>query len=852
LIQKVIDPLVAVPEDAYRGLSMKTLISVVTCFAAIAWSYQAQAKPDDSSVEKGIRALTEIKNGTGNYKLDPSSVPKWLGGTKDASSNLSLVPWCLQDEEEFETIRRDVLSSWETAWIARDAAKFAELVSSDFKVQPLGFVTKDKSQSGGIELSRRSLKQQSSLASGNLAAREIETFLNQFKKIEDVEISGYRILSPRVARDQSMRMNEATVLARFDVRGFNSSGNRLEQRGQFQVRLKKTPAWKISQVEILEQEKLLASRPPTFEEVTQASKIDDNVKTYLRREAIRRGGYALAVGDVNGDKNVDLLVGSAGPSVLLLGNGNGGFSKANIEGLENETLVKAAAIADFDNDGQQDLLFVRFVPEKLANQNRNDVILYRGLAGGKFSKIEPVKDPAKTDHAMPLAVADFNNDGLLDFYVGFPGIKDFTFTQDLYKDPALKVQGVFMNQKGLSFQAKNIPGSGMENWDRYTTSQRLFPHSAVAVDFDRDGFVDLAVVDDRGNLTPIYRNIGGKGFEAANESTNIGNYGYGMGAATGDLFGEGRIDFVMSNVEFTASTRIRDSCRANWLQGFREPAPGLRLFKAVSGGKYVDYSDVTDLKWSGEGMSGVEIVDYNLDGRPDIIATNGLWSGTSRRQDLSSLFARSPQASSRALELATPLSGSQFMDVLINFKGDVQTAKAGEERPSMGGYQHKRLYRNEGGGRFTEVGFMEGIDSVADGYVVARADLFNTGRPDLILRNGDPGSEDVKFPPVQIFRNKNPENNTALKITLTGTRSNVDGIGAEVEVKLAKRTLLQQLIANNGAAQSEKALFFGLGKEKVAKEVAVRWPSGTIQKLYNVKAGVVHITEPAGVQASNQ
>jgi hypothetical protein len=53
-------------------------------------------------------------------------------------------------------------------------------------------------------------------------------------------------------------------------------------------------------------------------------------------------------------------------------------------------------------------------------------------------------------------------------------------------------------------------------------------------------------------------------------------------------------------------------------------------------------------------------------------------------------------------------------------------------------------------------------------------------------------------------------------------------------------------MSNNGAAQSEKALFFGLGKHQVAELVRVRWPSGVMQEIKNVRSGSILITEPSG------
>jgi hypothetical protein len=154
------------------------------------------------------------------------------------------------------------------------------------------------------------------------------------------------------------------------------------------------------------------------------------------------------------------------------------------------------------------------------------------------------------------------------------------------------------------------------------------------------------------------------------------------------------------------------------------------------------------------------------------------------------------------------------------------------------------LFRNKGDGTFIEVGFLEGVDSLADGYVVAKSDIDQDGDLDLILRNGDPGTKAVHFPPLQIFKNNSQGHAIRLKLIAS---SGAEAVGAAVTVTAGGSTQYQQLIANNGTAQSEKILHFGLGAGAKADKLVVVWPSKKTTTLENVPAGMHTIKESGGL-----
>jgi hypothetical protein len=111
----------------------------------------------------------------------------------------------------------------------------------------------------------------------------------------------------------------------------------------------------------------------------------------------------------------------------------------------------------------------------------------------------------------------------------------------------------------------------------------------------------------------------------------------------------------------------------------------------------------------------------------------------------------------------------------------------------------------------------------------AYADVDNDGDLDLLLTtNGGP---------AVLFRNQGATHRS-LRIKLRGARSNRSGLGAVVAVTSGGEKQWQMLRSGSSyLSQSELVLTFGLGARDLADTVEVRWPSGTVDRLSNVKAG---------------
>jgi len=752
-----------------------------------------------------------------------------LSKSSDLKERAKLVNFCLRDEADFSEIQNQAIDPFRNYFIEN---KLDKALRNYPKAQHINSTKMSTKESDGIEVKSWNTKE------------PLRFLKKRYKNITSFDIESYLVQSAGAERSEKIgRMNKARISARFDLRGISFDNQKITDRGEIFFNVAQlNNLWKIESLEFSKSTSLNLKRESAFSETTQNSSVK-NLPMYTRDEAIRRGGYSLSMADVNNDGIIDMLVGSLKETSLLLGDGKGSFKETPNGPLNKETLVKSAVFADFLNRGQQDLILVKFVENKSTVHDKffSDIVYYKNNGSGHFEKADMFSPRIeKSDKAMPAAVADFNNDGFLDLYVGFPGRRDFTFLRRMSKENSdLQVNAIFENMKKTFDNKASLQlvrtGAGVN-----------YPHSAMAYDYNLDGLMDLFIVDDSGNLSPIFKN-NGKVLEENTQSIGAVNFDLGMSVAANDLDADGLPDLVMSNVNFTASERFSNSCLANWgLQQNRIGANGLRIYKGLASDKVAEITQLVNLSSPGEGLAGVEFIDYNNDGLLDIYVTNGLWTGANQGEDLSSLFIRDLYSVDVAPidklfdEISAATTTSSFYKTLLT------THNENKKRLSLAGSQKNRLYRNDGNNQYTEVGYLEGVDSIADGYIVATADLNKDGRPELVLRNCDPGTPEVSFPTVQVYLNQY-KNNNSVTIKLVGQKSNLDGVGANVIGVVNNKTLQRQLIANNGSAQSEKLLHFGLAEHDQLDSLEISWPSGKKSTLKNVKAGHHIIHEADGL-----
>jgi hypothetical protein len=334
------------------------------------------------------------------------------------------------------------------------------------------------------------------------------------------------------------------------------------------------------------------------------------------------GHNGLAVGDYNNDGLEDLYVCQpAGlPNRLYRNNGDGTFDDVTAAaGLDVLDASAMAIFADFDNDGDQDLLVVA----------GSQLLLFRNNGAGKFARQSASGLQASSATLTGAAVADFDRDGWLDIYVC---AYDFWTAGAEYDAPTPYYDAtngppnfLYRNRGDGTFEdVTQASGMGANN-DR-------FSFAAAWADYDGDGWPDLYVANDFGRNN-LYRNNGDGTFRDVAQEAGVEDLAAGMSVSWGDYDGDGRLDLYVSNMWSSAGQRLTfnpafasvaddEAVRA----AFQRQARGNSLFRNNGDGTFEDASVEAGVEF-GRWAWGSGLWDYDGDGRLDIFITNGYITG---------------------------------------------------------------------------------------------------------------------------------------------------------------------------------------------------------------------------------
>lgn len=492
------------------------------------------------------------------------------------------------------------------------------------------------------------------------------------------------------------------------------------------------------------------------------------------------------------------------------------------------------AVGDINADGLPDLFFTGTFGQSTLYLNRGNF---------QFDDITESAGIRLPGICNGVLMADLSGDGLVDIYVCR------RHAPNMY----------YVNNGDNTFTERGVAAGIAIN--RNSTQ-------AAAVDVDRDGDLDLFIVNNGearrfGYVNPgendlLLRNDGDNHFTDVTALSGIKDKGYGLSASIGDLNNDGWPDIYVAN-----DFEERDMLYMNDGQGL-----------------FVEET-MKHLPYMSQFSMGSDIADVNNDGLLDILTVDMLPESHARRM--------------------TQVGG---MSKYGPFFDSAQRI-------------HNTLQLNRGNGRFTDVAYLAGIAATDWSWSVLCADFDNDGLTDIFISNGtkrDLGDQDVSYhvasdrdikndaykqiPTTRlrnyyfantgtlqfdsraasvglgdsvitngaayadldgdgdmdlvlnntdtvafIYRNQTiedgPEGHAFLRVQLQGNKLNKAALGARVDLYAGTLHLVREVQAARGYLSSvDPTLHFGLGAARSVDSMVIRWPDGYVNVLKELAVNI--------------
>ena len=231
----------------------------------------------------------------------------------------------------------------------------------------------------------------------------------------------------------------------------------------------------------------------------------------------------------------------------------------------------------------------------------------------------------------------------------------------------------------------------------------------------------------------------------------------------------------------------------------------MALYRTDGSGLYTSASEATGLdRWSLQSLTfSTFFFDYDLDGLLDVLAVNG--------------------------HVADDISVTQ---------------------PHLKYAEPALVFRNRGKGQFENMSTQLGpaLQRPIVGRGAAYGDFDNDGDLDLVITEANG--------PARLLRNDNGNQNDMLRVKLTGTRSNRDGIGAKLTLQVDNHLQLLRMVKTGSGylSQSELPVTFGLGKPDPSRRMrlTIAWPSGHKDVVPNIQPNqAITVQEGKGIIAAH-
>jgi hypothetical protein len=506
-----------------------------------------------------------------------------------------------------------------------------------------------------------------------------------------------------------------------------------------------------------------------------------------------------------------------------------------------EAMGGGVAVFDYNGDGRPDIFFTNGANiatlKKDSPKYRNR--LFRNDGDGKYTDVTDAAGLAGTGYDIGVAVGDYDNDGHPDIFVA--GV----YKNTLYHN----------NGDGTFTDVTAKAGLDRSNDPQYGP---LWAVTAAWVDVNNDGLLDLFVVNYmqwtysdqplcsfRGvadychpkfykpQPDQLFLNKGDGTFQDVSAAWGIRDHpGKGMGVGVADYDLDGRPDLFVTN---DASYNFLFHNLGNKFEEVAFDA-GVAL---PEDGAFIS------------GM-GLDFRDFNNDGYPDIayVALNNQTFPLLENTGKGDFRDVTTSSGMRAATLRMAGYGAAFYDFDNDGWKDLFVTRGHVESMPVPGAeidQYNTVFRNPGPensktpGKWIALTEEAGLTAAPGGRHrgCAFGDLDGDGRVDVVATALSADAE--------IWMNRSEKSGHWLDITLQGTKSNRDGIGARIKVVTKSGAQYNHMTTSVCyASSSDGPVHFGLGPDTRAETIEIHWPSGKIQSFQNVPADrIFKAVEPA-------